>query len=65
MATDTTDTAWAVTWIAASGGQQLADGQQVRSYGKDEGGRLVAVRTDAGDFPVNNLSAVLAHRRDR
>jgi hypothetical protein len=59
MATDTTDTAWAVTWIAATGGR--LNGPPVLAYGKDASGYLVAVRTADGTFPVANLAAVLAH----
>jgi hypothetical protein len=55
-----TDPATAVTWIAASGGMTERDGEPVRSYGKDPRGYLVAVRTDTGTYPVDNLPAVQA-----
>lgn len=58
-----TDTAWAVTWIAASGGF-TEKGEPVRAWGKDANGYLVAVRTDSGVYPVDNLPAVMAHERD-
>ena len=61
----TTDTAWAVTWLTSTGpGVAIKNGEIVRSFGKDAQGYLVAVRTDSGTYPVENLQAVLAHRRE-
>ena len=59
-----TDTAWATRWLTATGAanDMLVHGYPVRSYGKDQHGYLVAVRNEAGTFPVRNLPAVLAHR---
>lgn len=55
---DTTDTAWAVTWITGSGPGLVR-------YGKDQHGHLVAVHTtESGTLPVHNLAAVIAHRKD-
>ena len=62
MRNDVTDTAWAARWLSASG-VAVQNGEVIRSWGKDEHGHLVAVRTDSGTYPVRNLSAVLAHDR--
>lgn len=58
---ETTETAWASRWLGATG-TATQNGEVIRSWGKDSGGFLVAVRTDSGTYPVRNLPAVLAHR---
>jgi hypothetical protein len=58
----TTNLKWAKRWLTASGlSDAVFNGQTIRAWGKDEAGYLVAVRTDAGIFPVQNLPAVLYH----
>ena len=59
----TTETAWAVRWLAATGAAGPFNGSPIRAWGKDTDGYLVAVRTDQGIFPVQNIGAVLAHRK--
>lgn len=60
----TTDPATAVSWITASNSDQWFNGQSVRAYGKDRHNHLVAVRTDSGIYPVENLPAILAARTE-